>query len=164
MVRTSERFSILFSRLTKQLEPSLLVEFCIGHFAHLRIAIPILPLTARRETFYGIGGCDAKLSEDVAYWHNPDMPTPLLNVRYRARSGKHRLAASISAFDPDCDIEPGAIIWNVQSDWQRDDAVETRGSAREKAVGTPQMRSRVPFALRTVQSFFCRPEKESSMG
>jgi hypothetical protein len=28
-------------------------------------------------------------------------PTPLLNVRYRARSGKHLLAASISGFDPD---------------------------------------------------------------
>ena len=33
-------------------------------------------------------------------WHNPDMPTPLLSVRYRVRSGKHLLAASISAFDP----------------------------------------------------------------
>ena len=28
-------------------------------------------------------------------------PTPLLNVRYRVRSGKHLLAASISGFDPD---------------------------------------------------------------
>ena len=36
----------------------------------------------------------------VSCWHNPDMPTPLLNVRYRARSGKHLLAASISALDP----------------------------------------------------------------
>ena len=57
-----------------------------------------------------------------------------------------------------------AIIWNVQSDWQRDDAVETRGSPREEAAGTQQMRSRVPFALRTVQSFFCRAEKESLTG
>src|SRR5258705_428157 len=54
-----------------------------------------------------------------------------------------------------------AIILNVQSDWQRDDAVETRGSPREEeAAGTQQMRSRVPFAL----SFFCRAERESLTG
>ena len=28
------------------------------------------------------------------------MPTPLLNVRYRVRSGKHLLAAGFSGFDP----------------------------------------------------------------
>src|SRR6267378_3174455 len=35
---------------------------------------------------------------------------------------------------------------------------------REEAAGTQQMRSRDPFALRTVQSFFCRAEKESLTG
>jgi hypothetical protein len=38
------------------------------------------------------------------------------------------------------------------------------GSPREEAAGTQQMRSRVPFALRTVRSFFCRAEKESLKG
>ena len=39
------------------------------------------------------------------------------------------------------------------------------GEARpKKVVGTPQMRGRIPSALRTVQPFFCRPEKESSTG
>src|SRR5229473_2448482 len=37
-------------------------------------------------------------------------------------------------------------------------------SPREEAAGTQQMRSRVPFALRTVQSFFCRAERESLTG
>jgi hypothetical protein len=39
------------------------------------------------------------------------MPTLLLSVRYRVRSGKHLLAASISAFDPKrpfADRLPGA--------------------------------------------------------
>src|SRR6202035_5971166 len=34
--------------------------------------------------------------------HETDMPTPLLNVRSRVRSGKHLLFASISGFDPGC--------------------------------------------------------------
>src|SRR6267378_713429 len=42
--------------------------------------------------------------------------------------------------------------------------VPRSGSPREEAAGTQQMRSRVPFALRTVQSFFCRAEKESLTG
>src|ERR1700704_4558082 len=73
---------------------------------------------------------------------------------------------SFAVFASDAEWTPAAlaIIWNVQSDWQRDDAVETRGSPREEAAGTQQMRSRVPFALRTVQSFFCRAEKESLTG
>jgi hypothetical protein len=33
--------------------------------------------------------------------HNPDMPTPRLNVRYQVRNGKHLLAASISESDPE---------------------------------------------------------------
>ena len=45
----------------------------------------------------GLRTCGPK--EEDGVWHNPDMPTPLLNVRYRVRSGKHLLAASISAFD-----------------------------------------------------------------
>src|SRR5260370_39681793 len=36
--------------------------------------------------------------------------------------------------------------------------------SEEEAAGTQQMRSRVPFALRTVQSFFCRAERESLTG
>ena len=41
-----------------------------------------------------------QIKTKVSCWHNPDMPTLLLSVRYRVRSGKHLLAASISAFDP----------------------------------------------------------------
>src|ERR1700704_423887 len=70
---------------------------------------------------------------------------------------------SFAVFASDAEWTPAAlaIIWNVQSDWRRDDAVETRGSPREKeAAGTQQMRSRVPFAL----SFFCRAERESLTG
>jgi hypothetical protein len=37
----------------------------------------------------------------VRKWHNPDMTTSLLYVRYRVMSGKHLLPASISAFDPE---------------------------------------------------------------
>src|ERR1700738_2839040 len=46
----------------------------------------------------------------VAYWHKTDKPTPLLNVRYRVRSGKHLLAASISAFD-----HPKRTLSNIYS-------------------------------------------------
>ena len=34
------------------------------------------------------------------FWHEPDMPTALRNVRYWENSGKHLLALSFSAFDP----------------------------------------------------------------
>jgi hypothetical protein len=47
-----------------------------------------------------------RLGGEGRSWRNPDMPTPLLNVRYRARSGKHLLAASISAFDPEPTFDP----------------------------------------------------------
>jgi hypothetical protein len=46
----------------------------------------------------------------------------------------------------------------VQSDWQRDDAVEP-GEARAKKLRELNKSSRVPFALCTVRSFFCRAEK-----
>jgi hypothetical protein len=36
---------------------------------------------------------------------------------------------------PDCDIEPGAIIWNVPSDWRRGDAAETPGKPAQKSCG-----------------------------
>jgi hypothetical protein len=36
----------------------------------------------------------------VHTWHETDMPMAWRNVRYRARSGKHLLATSISGFDP----------------------------------------------------------------
>jgi hypothetical protein len=39
-------------------------------------------------------------TSDFRLWHNPEMTTSLLYVRYRVGSGKHLLPASISAFDP----------------------------------------------------------------
>jgi hypothetical protein len=40
------------------------------------------------------------------------MPDPPLNVRYRVRSGKHLLAASISGFDPSRTLAIGQDMVN----------------------------------------------------
>jgi hypothetical protein len=37
---------------------------------------------------------------NVAYWHETDMPTALLNVRFPGAGGKYMLALSFSGFDP----------------------------------------------------------------
>src|SRR5260370_29937841 len=38
-------------------------------------------------------------SGGVRCWHETDMPTASINVRFQGQSGKHMLAASISPFD-----------------------------------------------------------------
>ena len=76
--------------------------------------------------------------------------------------------------------QQAAVPYPVESAWQDVDqeppdelvrlerhglvAAGSLDRPREEAAGTQQMRSRVPFALRTVQSFFCRAEKESLTG
>src|ERR1017187_2793223 len=37
----------------------------------------------------------------LVLWHKTDMPTPLGDVRFRGKSGKHLLGVSISPFDPE---------------------------------------------------------------
>jgi len=41
-------------------------------------------------------------------WHQTDMPITLRNDRYRVRSGKHLLVASIS------DVDPQQTLWRVE--------------------------------------------------
>ena len=63
------------------------------------------------------------------------MPTPLLNVRYRVRSGKHLLAASISAFDPKPSAAPQHSVDNRPDQWRllvRADFVS--GLARDRPI------------------------------
>jgi hypothetical protein len=42
---------------------------------------------------------DGLPADNVACWHETDMPTALRNVRSQGQSGKHMLALSFSAFD-----------------------------------------------------------------
>src|SRR5258708_7854614 len=44
---------------------------------------------------------------DVRTWHETDMPTLLGNVRSQEQSGKHMLASSFSALDPERTWTPG---------------------------------------------------------
>ena len=52
-------------------------------------------------TFYWMGlGITKIQGADFSCWHLSDMAQQSLHVCYRGNSGKHRLAASISHFDP----------------------------------------------------------------
>jgi hypothetical protein len=41
-------------------------------------------------------------TDDVACWHQTDMPTVFRDVRFQGQSGRHLLALSFSGFDPAC--------------------------------------------------------------
>src|SRR5664279_3431312 len=49
---------------------------------------------------YGKTSLSLGCTNHVCSWHESDMPTPLGDVRFRGKSGKHLLGVSISPFDP----------------------------------------------------------------